>query len=295
MRALSVFLLIAFGFSWAIAYLIHVTGGLGAQGPLGSLGLLSLMMMGPALAGLVCIFIFDEGRRLAAIGLAGFGLGRIAVWTLVGWLLPILICALAIGATLALSGQAPGDPTAVIAAQIAASGEDIPMDAGTLLMIQLAVGLPVGILFNTVFLMISEELGWRGWLQPRLSGLGFWPMCGVVGVLWGIWHAPIILMGYNYPGLGWTGVAVMTLFTTLWTPYHAYLRERGGLVAAAGLHGSLNAVAGVSLLFLSTPQWPWNGPLGVGGLLVLAAGLPVLAWQRQGQKKRAASERGPLD
>ncbi|WP_297736389.1 CPBP family intramembrane glutamic endopeptidase [uncultured Maricaulis sp.] len=288
MRALSVFLVIAFGFSWAVAYSIHATGGMGAQGPLGSLGLLSLMMMGPAVGALVCMVFFDKGRRLAAIGLAGFRFGLIVRWTVIGWLLPILICALAIGATLALSGQAPGDPAAVIAAQLAASGEDLPMDPSLLLVIQLAIGLPVGILFNTAFLLISEELGWRGWLQPRLAGLGFWPMCLVVGVLWGIWHAPIILMGYNYPELGWTGVAIMAAFTTLWTPYHAHLRERGGVIAAAGLHGSLNAVAGVSLLFLSVPQWPWNGPLGVGGLLILAAGLPVLAWLRRGQKKRAA-------
>ncbi len=287
MRALPVFLVIGFGFSWAVAYAIHVTGGLGAQGALGSVGLLSLMMMGPALGALVCVAIFDKGRRLQSIGLAGFSFGRIALWTVAGWILPILICALAVGVTLALSGQSPGDPAAAIAAQLEASGQDVSVDPKMLLTIQLAIGLPVGILLNTVFLTVSEELGWRGWLQPRLAGLGFWPMCVLIGVLWGLWHAPIILMGYNYPGLGWTGVAVMTVFTTLWTPYHAHLRERGGVIAAAGLHGSLNAVASVSMLFLSTPQWPWNGPLGVGGLLVLACGLPVLAWLRQGEKKRA--------
>ncbi|WP_417485620.1 CPBP family intramembrane glutamic endopeptidase [Maricaulis sp.] len=288
MRAILVFLLIAFGFSWLVAWQIHASGGLGAQGPLTGVGLLSLMMMGPALAAIVCMALFDKGRRLAAIGLRGHGLGTVAKWTVIAWLVPVIVCALAVLATLALSGQTIGDPVAVIAAQLEAAEQDAPMDPGTLLVIQLSVGLPVGIAFNTVFLMISEELGWRGWLQPRLAGLGFWPMCLAVGVLWGLWHAPIILMGYNYPGLGWTGVAVMTVFTTLWTPYHALVRERGGLVAAAGMHGALNAVAGVALLFLSEPEWPWNGPLGVGGLVVLAAGLPLIAWARTGKKKRAA-------
>lgn len=288
MRAILVFLLIAFGFSWLIAWQIHASGGLGAQGPLAGIGLLSLMMMGPAVAAVVCMTLFDKGRRLAAIGLRGFGFGTIAGWTVIAWLVPIIVCALAVLATLVLSGQEIGDPVAMIEAQLEASGQDIGMDPGMLLVIQLAVGLPVGIAFNTLFLMISEELGWRGWLQPRLMGLGFWPMCLVTGLLWGLWHAPVVLMGYNYPGLGWTGVAVMTVFTTLWTPYHALVRERGGLVAAAGMHGALNAVAGVSLLFLSAPEWPWIGPLGLGGFVVLAAGLPVVALLRSRHEKRAA-------
>ncbi|WP_323760544.1 CPBP family intramembrane glutamic endopeptidase [Maricaulis sp.] len=288
MRAVTVFLLIAFGFSWLVAWQIQASGGLGAQGPLASLAMLSLMMMGPAIAAIVCTLVFDRGRRLAALGLRGFSAWTVARWTAIAWLIPVLVCGLAVAATLVLSGQPMGDPVALIASQLAASDQDVPMDPGTLLAIQLAVGLPVGIAVNTVFLLVSEELGWRGWLQPRLTALGFWPMCLVVGVLWGLWHAPIVLMGYNYPGLGWTGVAVMTLFTTLWTPYHALARERGGLLAAAGMHGALNAVAGVSLLFLSAPQWPWNGPLGVGGLVVLAAGLPLIAVGRSGMKKRAA-------
>ena len=281
MRGIALFLLIAFASSWAVAFQIHAGGGLTAQGPLVTTGLMVLMMMGPALAALVCAALFDRGRRLAALGLRGYGLGAIARWTVTAWLIPVAVCALAVLVTLGLSGQEAGDPAARLAAQIEASGQPLPMEPSRLLTLQLAIGLPVGILINTVALMISEELGWRGWLQPRLAGLGFWPMCGVIGVVWGAWHAPVILMGHNYPGLGWTGVAAMIAFTTLWTPYHAVMRERGGLVAAAALHGTINAVAGVSILFLSEPEWPWNGPLGIGGLIVLAAGLPVLAWLRR--------------
>lgn len=286
MRAIAVFLLISFATSWAVAWQIHTTGGLGAQGQLGGLVLLSLMMTGPGLAALVASLAFDKGRRLAALGLRGFSAGRVIRWTLLAWLLPVILCALAIVATLLLSGQPAGDPAALLAAQVEASGQTVPMEPATLLTLQLAIGLPVGIAINTLFLMISEELGWRGWLQPRLAGLGFWPMCLVIGVIWGVWHAPVILMGYNYPGLGWTGVAVMTAFTTLWTPYHALVRERGGLIAAAGMHGALNAVAGASMIFLSAPQWPWNGPLGLGGLLVLAAGLPLVEWLRRRTARR---------
>jgi hypothetical protein len=36
MRVIPVFLLIAFGFSWLVAWQIQASGGLGAQGPLAS-------------------------------------------------------------------------------------------------------------------------------------------------------------------------------------------------------------------------------------------------------------------
>ena len=288
MRAITVFLLLAFASSSSVAGYINATGGLGTQGPLGSAGLLALTMMGPGVATLVTSLLFDKGRRLAALGLRGFRVAQVLRWTLLAWLVPVTICALSVIVTIALSGQPAGDPAAFLVAQVEASGQTVPMEPATLLTLQFAIGLPVGIAFNTVFLMISEEIGWRGWLQPRLAGLGFWPMCLVIGAIWGIWHGPIILMGYNYPGLGWTGVAVMTVFTILWTPYHALARERGGLIAAAGMHGSLNAVAGASLIFLSAPQWPWNGPLGLGGMLVLAAGLPLLAWFRHSTATKSA-------
>jgi hypothetical protein len=99
-----------------------------------------------------------------------------------------------------------------------------------------------------------------------------------IGLIWGVWHAPLVLMGHNYPGLGWTGVGLMTVWTILLTPYLALARERGGGVWSAGaFHGSLNAVAGIGLLFQTQTAWPWNGLLGLAGFGVLAAGWVLIA------------------
>jgi membrane protease YdiL (CAAX protease family) len=62
----------------------------------------------------------------------------------------------------------------------------------------------------------------------------------------------------------------------LLSPLLTLVRERGGSVWAAGiLHGAINAVAGLTLLALSDPAFPWNGIVGIGGYAALA--LSVLA------------------
>jgi membrane protease YdiL (CAAX protease family) len=287
MRAIGLFLLVAFGFSWAIAAWLHNQGELADAGPLAGL-YLTAFMFGPALGALAAALIFDRGRVFSALGFRPGRTGPVIVWLLWGWLLPVVLAALASLLTLALTGAEPANAAAALARSVEAAGQELPMPAQTLLTIQLAVGLPVGILINTILLTISEELGWRGWLQPRLAPLGFWPAAIVSGVIWGVWHAPIILMGYNYPGLGWTGVAAMTALTILLTPYLALLRERGGVYAAGAFHGSLNAVAGVAILFLPEPGWPWNGLLGLGGFAVLAAGWIPVALYRTVRKPAAA-------
>ena len=281
MRAITLFLFLAFGISWALAYGGYRAGGFEAMGQIPTLVLMMGYMLGPSIAAIVTALLFDRDRLAAALGFKGFARGRIIGWVLASWLIPLVLVLGAIAASLWALHEPMADPVAAMAAQIESIGQTLPMPARDLLILQLAVGLPVGLLFNTVFLLLSEELGWRGWLQPRLAGMGFWPMCLAIGVIWGLWHAPLILMGYNYPGLGWTGVAAMTAFTVLLTPYHALARERGGVIAAAAMHGSVNAVAGLSVLLMAAPVWPWNGLLGLGGFAVLAAGLvPLWAFRR---------------
>jgi uncharacterized protein len=71
--------------------------------------------------------------------------------------------------------------------------------------LNLLITVTVGSLIMLLY-AIPEELGWRGFLQMPLIqsfGLGSGLMFG--GLLWGVWHAPIILAGYKfseYPKLG---------------------------------------------------------------------------------------------
>src|SRR5699024_5751565 len=48
---------------------------------------------------------------------------------------------------------------------------------------------------------LGEEIGWRGWLTPQLLPLGVVPTVLITGVVWGLWHTPLLLLGHNYPHL----------------------------------------------------------------------------------------------
>ena len=59
----------------------------------------------------------------------------------------------------------------------------------------LVLGYPV-----TALLMLGEEIGWRGYLQEKvMNGFGAFKGILLLGLVWGIWHMPIALQGYNFP------------------------------------------------------------------------------------------------
>jgi membrane protease YdiL (CAAX protease family) len=64
-------------------------------------------------------------------------------------------------------------------------------------------------LFATLLLLESilgfgEEYGWRGYLLPRLMPLGEIPATLILGLIWSLWHFPVVLAGVllAFPTLG---------------------------------------------------------------------------------------------
>ena len=46
---------------------------------------------------------------------------------------------------------------------------------------------------------LGEEAGWRGYLLPKLlEFMKPWKAVLLTGVIWGLWHAPVIACGFNY-------------------------------------------------------------------------------------------------
>lgn len=123
-----------------------------------------------------------------------------------------------------------------------------------LVAVQLA-SIPVGALIN-IIPALGEELGWRGWLLPKLMPLGtVWALL-LSGTIWGLWHAPLILLGYNYPDApGWLGLLCMVGTCILFGAVFGWLRIRSGSIWPAALaHGAFNATAAVHLLFAQAGQ-----------------------------------------
>ena len=57
----------------------------------------------------------------------------------------------------------------------------------------------------------GEEFGWRGYLNPKLEQLT--GTCGAViigGIIWGLWHAPLVAAGYNF-GTGHPALNVLLM------------------------------------------------------------------------------------
>ena len=87
--------------------------------------------------------------------------------------------------------------------------------------------------FLGLILGFGEEYGWRGYLQNELFQLGRIRGVLLVGVIWGAWHWPLILMGYNYPGYPLLGLLLMALYTTGLAVVLGYAVLRSGSIVLA--------------------------------------------------------------
>jgi uncharacterized protein len=143
-----------------------------------------------------------------------------------------------------------------------------------------------GATINAVF-AFGEELGWRGFLQRELASLGFWKASVTIGVIWRIWHAPLILLGHNYPPHPILGVALMTAFCVLASPLLAWITLKArSVVAAAVAHGTLNGTAAVSFAFLTVGHELVLGITGAVGMAVTAVAVALLWGLTRGQTAR---------
>jgi membrane protease YdiL (CAAX protease family) len=142
--------------------------------------------------------------------------------------------------------------------------------------------------FLGIVIAFGEEFGWRGYLQSELFKLGRVRGVLLVGVIWGAWHWPLILMGYNYPGYPLLGLVLMALYTTGLAVVlgYAVLRTRSVLLAAY-LHALNDQVAAFLVALGYKPFDPvFSFGIGIYGLATLAiAALLILRdpiWRGKG-------------
>lgn len=281
-RAASVVVFVALscGLAWLVALPLWLGDGLAEPS---AWFLLPAMMMTPAVAALVVTFALRvpaPGERLRVLGVWPLRPARRVVWLMVaGWLVPPLLVVLGIVVAAAL-GWVRLDPTfQALSAKIAeALPAGAPMPPVEIVVISQILLIPVGALVNSV-LAFGEELGWRGWLVPALRPLGTWPTLLLTGVIWGLWHSPLILLGYNFGRTDITGVLFMIGGCVTWGVLLGWLRLRSASVWPAVLaHGSLNAAAGLVLIFAAAqPDFALAGPLGIAGWIVAAVVIAALA------------------
>lgn len=130
-----------------------------------------------------------------------------------------------------------------------------------------------GIIFGAsinALIALGEEVGWRGYLLKNMIHIGFYKASFFIGLVWGFWHLPMILLGFNYPENPNLGVFMMILFCILLTPIMVFLTIKSKSVIIPSIfHGVLNAVGGSPKLLLIGGTDLTVGLTGLGGLFLL--------------------------
>jgi membrane protease YdiL (CAAX protease family) len=227
------FTILAYGFAWALFLPLvpNIFDLLTADRTPSELGVSKVFVLGmfaPTAAAVVMrLFVSKEGLKGS--------LGPLRVWRFYGLalLIPAIVVALVIGIDeLTGWGEFTWDETLPIWLAYPAVG--------------------IGALFLAV-LTFGEEYGWRGYLLPKLLPLGEVKAAVIVGLIWGLWHAPLLLAGLNFTNVNPLAsiglflvapIAISLIFTRM------YVAAGGAVLVAAVVHGSFNAYSD----FLATPD-----------------------------------------
>jgi membrane protease YdiL (CAAX protease family) len=263
------------------------------QSPNLALLILVFYMWIPALVSIVLIKHI-HGERLADYGLR-FRPNR--GW-LGAWIYPILTGFLTVVVCLALGiGSWDPDFSSFIAEQAAklspeefarAKEQLASLSLSTVTLMVVVQGIVAGTTINALA-AFGEEMGWRGLLYTQLRPMGFWKANLLIGFIWGLWHAPIIAAGHNFPEHPIAGIFVMTLGTMAMAPLIGYVRERSGSVIAAAIyHGVFNAATGVSIMLIADAPNILRGPLGLAGIVAMAILIAVsYLWFGLGRRQQS--------
>lgn len=116
----------------------------------------------------------------------------------------------------------------------------------------------------------GEELGWRGYLLPKLMVLGKPRAYVLLGIVWGLWHLPLILIGFTYPGHPVLGVvAFMALTITLGIYINELTLRHRSSILAGWVHGVFNSQKlGVWAMLFPTVNPLIGGFAGIVGIVV---------------------------
>jgi uncharacterized protein len=225
----------------------------------------------------------DEGLAALVFGLAASGpsLAALTMWLLMrrerrggprrsgtrlSWGWPVVAIVL---------GAAP----AVVAAVVLGVDDlgAIPLHVAS---VAAGVGGPLGVLaYTLVSGPLSEEFGWRGFVQPRLR-LRYGPVhtTVVMAIVWGLWHVPLyFLTGTGQQAKGLFSLQGAMFFASLFPLCYTILfvteHLRGGVWAAVLVHAAWNAAD--ALL-------PAHGDVGAvvqAAVALAVAGAVAIVWR----------------
>lgn len=238
------------------------------------LGWLLITMWIPGLAGLFSATVLEGTPFKELPKLLNLRIGSLGPYLLTIFLAPAAF-AVMYGLTWAL-GLGSLDMNMSALTELVDSDEAVSPESIFQMMLPLSIF--IGPFIHFIF-SLGEEIGWRGYLLPRLMPLGKLPAYLILGVAWGLWHAPIIWVGFNYPGHPVAGIALMCALTSAFGLFlnEMFLHYRSTLLAAF-IHAAINAQGfGVWIWLFPDVNPLLGGGTGLTGLAVwLAVGFGTM-------------------
>lgn len=261
MKNVKLYIAIAYGLIWGAGLVFYLSGTNVASFAGATQLLASFCMFIPLVATLICQKSSKE-PLLRNVGISW----KVNRWWFFGWLIVPLIPLLTIlftHWTIGLSFNVPGVPLGFMNKPVGMVG------------ITLLSGMVAGVTINALF-AFGEEIGWRGYLLKQFEGKNFLTTSIIIGIIWGLWHAPLILLGHNYPQHPQWGVLMMVVMSIPLSFIIQYFRVKSGsVIVAAVMHGTFNALAGMAYIFIDMNNWndlidASCGLTGICSLLVVA-------------------------
>ncbi|CAM2903836.1 CPBP family intramembrane metalloprotease [Paenibacillus taichungensis] len=144
--------------------------------------------------------------------------------------------------------------------------------AGTILF-QMFVGTAIGIISSS-----GEELGWRGYMLTRLIDARIPRPVLTSGIIWGVWHLPVMLFADYYSG-PYPALSVILFMISVTSFSYLISRLRlttGSIWPAILLHACWNAVIQDAFDISSSGKnvLLWTGESGI----LVALALLIAAW-----------------
>jgi uncharacterized protein len=280
-RRTFIFLGIAFAMAWLTGLFIYLNGGLTNGPKLGPVPLAIILlavpyMWAPATAHIVTRLITHEGWK--DLGLRPHFRKAWPYW-LMAWVLPGLLT-IAGAVVFFLIFPRYFDPSlAQLRQSLLASPVFSHISPWTFVAIEAVGAILISPIANSLA-TFGEEFGWRDYLLPKLLPLGWKKAMLLIGVIWGVWHWPVIFMGYeygfDYPGYPWLGPLFFIWITFCLGVFLAWLALRAGSIWPAVIgHAAINGIAALGVLVVTGKPNQLFGPLPVG--IIGSLGFAVLA------------------
>ncbi len=274
-KGIVAFLLIAFGIAWLdllVIWLLGIGSPEGA-GPAQPDPLFVVLGLPFTFAPAIAAFVVRKWVTREGFADAGLGLHLRKGWPyyLYALLFPVIVLPIAVALWAVVKTAQP----------------DL-----SVLSLESILPLLVMALVMTLF-YFGEEFGWRGYLQLRLAPERPLVAAALTGLIWGVWHYPMVLLGFLGP-VNMLALLLYPINLVFISIFYGWLRARSGSVwpvclahavedsITSGMLGLL--MAGVPLIFA------WGG-FGMAGFAVLSLLVITLGrFGRERQQSKSPSE-----